>query len=194
MRAGPGAWGRAPPPPPPLPPPPAGPFASPQPPRLPPCRSKERKELERARKARRHKNFNLIQEVVLLWEEARRHDTTPEKRSKLVTAILAKVQGRVAELAGSHSASRVIQTCAKHGTPAGKAAARAGAAGDCLGAAQGRRRACSRPCKAPAVVGAPSDAWLDWVHTALFSCLLVAERAAIQKELEPKLLELSKSP
>lgn len=84
-----------------------------------PSRSKERKELDRARKARKHKNFNLIQEVVALWEEARRQDITPEKRSKLVSAIMGKIQGRVAELAGSHSASRVIQTCTKHGTPAG---------------------------------------------------------------------------
>ena len=60
---------------------------------------------------------------MLLWEEARRQDITAEKRSKLVTAIMGKIQGRVAELAGSHSASRVIQTCAKHGTPAGVAAA-----------------------------------------------------------------------
>lgn len=71
------------------------------------------------RKARRNKNYNLIQEVVLLWEEARRHDATPEKRSKLITAIMGKVQGRMAELAGSHAASRVIQTCAKHGTAKG---------------------------------------------------------------------------
>ncbi|PSC67090.1 pumilio-like protein 24, partial [Micractinium conductrix] len=77
---------------------------------------KERKELERARKMRRNKNFGLIEEVVALWEEARRHDVTPAKRSKLVAAILGKVQGHVAELAGSHSASRVIQTCAKYGT------------------------------------------------------------------------------
>ncbi|PSC67267.1 pumilio-like protein 24, partial [Micractinium conductrix] len=99
---------------------------------------KERKELERARKMRRNKNFGLIEEVVALWEEARRHDVTPAKRSKLVAAILGKVQGHVAELAGSHSASRVIQTCAKYGT--------------------------------------------------------AEERASILRELEPKLLELSKSP
>jgi pumilio family protein 6 len=75
--------------------------------------------LEKARKARRNKNFDLIQEVTGLWEEARRHDVGADKRSKLVSAILGKVQGRIAELAGSHSASRIIQTCAKHGTPAG---------------------------------------------------------------------------
>ena len=58
-------------------------------------------------------------QVVLLWEEARRSDATPEKRSKLVGAILARVEGRIAALAGSHSAARVIQTCVKHGSPAG---------------------------------------------------------------------------
>ncbi|KAI3432645.1 hypothetical protein D9Q98_004191 [Chlorella vulgaris] len=99
---------------------------------------KERKELDKVRKARRNKNFGLIEEAKVLWEEARRSDISPEKRSKLITAILGKVQGRLAELAGSHSASRIIQSCAKYGSP--------------------------------------------------------AERAAIVKELEPKLLELSKSP
>lgn len=68
---------------------------------------------------RRNKNYGLIQEAVGLWEEARRHDVTPDKRAKLVSAILAKCAGHIAELAGSHSASRVIQTCAKYGTPAG---------------------------------------------------------------------------
>ncbi|KAL4423682.1 hypothetical protein ABPG75_000983 [Micractinium tetrahymenae] len=86
-----------------------------------PMNRKERKELERARKMRRNKNYGLIQEVVGLWEEARRHDVTPDKRSKLVAAILAKCAGHIAELAGSHAASRVIQTCAKHGTPAERA-------------------------------------------------------------------------
>lgn len=140
-----------------------------------------------------------VQEVVALWEDLRRHDISPEKRSKLITAVLAKVwgampptlspcadtrtrplmpmptnssslkpmtavrrerlgsscvwrrqlcgkrgvaashhlalgfnrstlplapsllqvKGRVAELAASHTASRVIQACVKYGTPAG---------------------------------------------------------------------------
>ena len=116
-------------PPPPPPPPPACCLLRRLCVRHTPCtprvdRSKERKELERARKMRRNKNFGLIEEVVALWEEARRHDVTPAKRSKLVAAILGKVQGHVAELAGSHSASRVIQTCAKYGTAEGTAGSR----------------------------------------------------------------------
>lgn len=101
------------------------------------CR-KERKELDKERKARRNKNFGLIEEAKGLWEELRRHDLSAAKRAKLVTSILAKCQGRLAELAGSHSASRIIQSCAKYGS--------------------------------------------------------AAERAAILKELQPKLLELAKSP
>ena len=72
-----------------------------------------------------------------LWEEARRQDITAEKRSKLVTAIMGKIQARIAELAGSHSASRVIQTCAKHGTPAGAVAALKGCGGAGLGVSCG---------------------------------------------------------
>lgn len=171
------------------------------------------------RKARRNKNFNLIQEVVLLWEEARRHDVTPEKRSKLVTAMLAKVQGRVAELAGSHAASRVIQTCAKHGTPAGARAALGGPGGG-AGPRGGRGRAYLGPAATSNAAGgrfssasSSHDSSIACQPAAvlqeLTSCLTLipklsprdcvptppsAERAAVLKELEPKLLELSKSP
>eukprot|EP00887_Chlorella_sp_A99_P001683 scaffold8.g1683.t1 len=88
------------------------------PPPHPPASRKERKALALARKSKSVKNFGLIQEVVRLWEEARRHDVAPVKRAKLISAILGKVEGRMAELAGSHAAGRVIQTCAKHGTDA----------------------------------------------------------------------------
>lgn len=50
-----------------------------------------------------------MQEVVGLWEELRRHDISDDKRRKLITAVLAKVQGHMAELAASHTAARVIQ-------------------------------------------------------------------------------------
>ncbi len=165
----------------------------------PPVRSKERKELERARKARKHKNFNLIQEVVQLWEEARRQDITADKRSKLVTAIMGKIQGRVAELAGSHSASRVIQTCAKHGTPAGAAAG--------AGSRRPGLEAAGRGCTADVTLALCGSTDCNStssfpltsvvVQVALkftFCSATCAERAVILKELEPKLLELSKSP
>ena len=47
----------------------------------------------------------------------RRSDTPPEKRSQLVTAIIKRIDGRAGELAASHTASRVVQACIKHGTP-----------------------------------------------------------------------------
>ena len=53
------------------------------------------------------------------WEEMRRLDLAPAKRKALVGQVLKKVEGKVAELAGSHTASRVIQACVKHGTPEG---------------------------------------------------------------------------
>ncbi|GAB4820309.1 hypothetical protein N2152v2_007355 [Parachlorella kessleri] len=83
---------------------------------------KEKKEFVREKKAKRQKNFGLIQEVVGLWEELRRHDVSADKRSKLISAVLRKVQGRVAELAASHTASRVIQACVKHGSAQERAA------------------------------------------------------------------------
>ena len=106
--------------------------------RLPAICRKEQKEVSRERKARRNKNFGLIQEVTGLWETLRRHDTTPARRAELVTAVLKKIDGRLAELACSHTASRIVQACVKHGSP--------------------------------------------------------AERAKILKEVEPKVLELAKSP
>ena len=82
-------------------------------------RRKERKEVANAHKAKRNRNFTLIQEVVPQWELLRRHDTQPARRAQLVTAILKKVNGRVADLAGSHTASRVVQACVKYGSPDG---------------------------------------------------------------------------
>ena len=54
--------------------------------------SKERKALALERKAKRVKNFGLIQEVVQLWEDARRHDASVAKRSKLISTILSKAR------------------------------------------------------------------------------------------------------
>lgn len=112
------------------------------------CRcSKQRKQLAKDRKARTVKHFNVIQEVTALWEQARRHDASPEKRAKLISAILAKAKGLLAELAGSHTASRVIQTCAKYGTDEGERS-RCWAGG-------GRRCCCLEPALAqPHVVAA----------------------------------------
>lgn len=78
------------------------------------CR-KDKKALRNEKKSRTKKNFNLIQEVTETWEILRRHDTTAARRSELVSDILDKIKGRIADLAGSHTASRVVQACVKHG-------------------------------------------------------------------------------
>lgn len=79
------------------------------------CR-KERKELSKQRKARGNKNFALIEEVVGLWETLRRHDIEAEERKQLVSKVLKKIDQRIAELSGNHSASRVVQACIKYGS------------------------------------------------------------------------------
>lgn len=76
---------------------------------------KERNELTKQRKARTQKNFDLIQQAIADWEKLRHHDTSAEARSQMVTALLKKLDGRIAELAGSHAASRVVQACIKYG-------------------------------------------------------------------------------
>ncbi|KFM22722.1 Pumilio-like protein 24 [Auxenochlorella protothecoides] len=86
-----------------------------------PQSSKERKEALRERKSKVKRNFDLIQDATSLWEELRRHDVTPERRSQLTTQVLSKIKGRLVELASSHTASRIVQACVKHGSDAERA-------------------------------------------------------------------------
>jgi pumilio family protein 6 len=80
------------------------------------CR-KDKKLQAKERKAKRQKNFNLIQEATKLWESLRQSNTPKEKKQQLVSQILEICDDRVADLAGSHTASRIIQSCVKHGSP-----------------------------------------------------------------------------
>lgn len=63
----------------------------------------------------------LLQEAIALWEELRRQDTPKEKREELVTQILKLIRGHIADVAASPKASRIIQSCVKHGSPAHRA-------------------------------------------------------------------------
>lgn len=129
------------------------------------------------------------QEVVLLWEQLRRHDLPAAKRAALVAAVMAKVQGRVAELAGSHASSRVIQACVKHGTAEGESPAtrhRRPAPSTAL-AGSAHHRQGPRPFRD----AAPCTA----AHLAVLLALTcAADRKKILAEVSPKLVELSKSP
>ncbi|XP_057806060.1 pumilio homolog 24 [Salvia miltiorrhiza] len=74
------------------------------------------KELAQARKKIRKKHYTLEQELALLWEKMRRRNISKEDRSRLVSEAVKKMQGKISEIARSHIASRVLQTCVKHCT------------------------------------------------------------------------------
>ena len=63
----------------------------------------------------------LVQEAIALWEELRRQDTEKEKRQQLVTQILQLIKHHIADVAASPKASRIIQSCVKHGSAAHRA-------------------------------------------------------------------------
>ena len=75
----------------------------------------EKKIVAKERKAKRQKNFDIIQEATKLWETLRQTTTAKEKRVELVGDILKICGDRVGDLAASHTASRIIQSCVKHG-------------------------------------------------------------------------------
>ena len=55
----------------------------------------------------------------MIWEKIRRHDTDTAQQQVLAAQLLALVKGHVADLAGSPTASRVIQVGILHpGAPA----------------------------------------------------------------------------
>lgn len=75
----------------------------------------EKKIVAKERKAKRQKNFDIIQEATKLWETLRQTTTVKEKKVELVGEILKICGDRVGDLAASHTASRIIQSCVKHG-------------------------------------------------------------------------------
>ncbi|DBA93738.1 TPA: hypothetical protein ACH3X3_013804 [Trebouxia sp. C0006] len=82
------------------------------------------------------RNAALIQDITAKWEKLRHPDTTAAQRIDIVHEILTQVQGRVADLAMSHTASRVIQACAKHGNETDRKALLAEAAPRVVGLAK----------------------------------------------------------
>ncbi|WOL11133.1 hypothetical protein Cni_G19894 [Canna indica] len=78
----------------------------------------KKKDMTEARKKKRKPNYNLEKELASLWEKMRRYDIGKEERSKLVSEALKKMNGKILEIAGSHVAARVLQTCIKYCTQA----------------------------------------------------------------------------
>ena len=79
-------------------------------------RRKERKEIAKERKSKRQKNFHVIQEATALWEKLRQSRTPKQTKQELVPKILELCGDRIPELAVSHTASRIIQSCVKYGS------------------------------------------------------------------------------
>ena len=74
-------------------------------------------KLEKAKlkKQKREKNSTLIQEITGYWEQLRQTSTAKEKKVELVGKILDACGDRLGDVAASHTASRIIQSCVKHG-------------------------------------------------------------------------------
>ncbi|QDZ19105.1 Pumilio-like protein [Chloropicon primus] len=64
---------------------------------------------------RRPNTYPLIKGLLAWWEKLRSKKTSEKERLELVGMILKKSEGRLAELASLHSASRVVQSCLKFG-------------------------------------------------------------------------------
>ncbi len=62
-----------------------------------------------------------LQEAIRLWEELRQQETPAARRLELVTSILGLIKGHMGNMAASPTASRIIQSCVKHGSPAHRA-------------------------------------------------------------------------
>ncbi|XP_062108670.1 pumilio homolog 24 [Humulus lupulus] len=84
----------------------------------PPMSKRERrinaKELAEARKMKRKRYYTLEHELAHLWEKMRVRNIGKEDRAKLISEALQKMKGKIAEIAGSHVSSRVLQTCVKY--------------------------------------------------------------------------------
>ena len=84
--------------------------------------TKAQKEMD-AKKARLQRRLekphgNVIEEAKGLWNKAREKSLEPEKRAALVTQIMTLIDGKIAQVATRHDASRIVQLCISHGTDA----------------------------------------------------------------------------
>jgi pumilio family protein 6 len=66
-------------------------------------------ELAEVRKKKRKPNYDLEKDVVSLWEKTRQRNIKKEDRSKLVTQILKKMEGKLPDMAVNHIMARALQ-------------------------------------------------------------------------------------
>lgn len=55
-------------------------------------------------------SYSLLQELLPLWEPARRADIPKEERKQAIEALWNAVKGRVAEISKGHKGTRILQT------------------------------------------------------------------------------------
>eukprot|EP01025_Chloroclados_australasicus_P065528 TRINITY_DN8927_c0_g3_i2.p1 TRINITY_DN8927_c0_g3~~TRINITY_DN8927_c0_g3_i2.p1 ORF type:complete len:717 (+),score=68.77 TRINITY_DN8927_c0_g3_i2:83-2233(+) len=76
----------------------------------------DRKELLQQRKAKKNKNYFLLQELTKYWEEFRKSQQDKQKRLQLIDKTLKKAKGQIFALCRNHVASRIFQSAVVHGT------------------------------------------------------------------------------
>ena len=80
--------------------------------------SLQKLEKSKLKKQKREKNSTLIQEITGHWEVLRQTNTAKDKKVEMVGKILDACGDRLGDVAASHTASRIIQSCVKYGNVA----------------------------------------------------------------------------
>eukprot|EP01117_Protostelium_nocturnum_P013113 TRINITY_DN4875_c0_g1_i1.p1 TRINITY_DN4875_c0_g1~~TRINITY_DN4875_c0_g1_i1.p1 ORF type:complete len:605 (-),score=267.51 TRINITY_DN4875_c0_g1_i1:462-2276(-) len=63
-------------------------------------------------------NYELLVEANHLWEKVRITSISKEERNQSLKLLIKLINGKLSEIIHKHDASRIIQTCIKHGSPA----------------------------------------------------------------------------
>mmetsp|Transcript_9410 Transcript_9410/g.23839 ORF Transcript_9410/g.23839 Transcript_9410/m.23839 type:complete len:652 (-) Transcript_9410:138-2093(-) len=136
--------------------------------------NKEKKEAVRAKKMKMKPNFATIQEITMMWEKMRPAEVAESAKAKTVLTIMEKVKGRITDLAMSHTASRVMQACAKHGDAKVRSAI--------LGEVKGR------------LLEMAKSSYGNFVIRKLINLAPKSELAEIQKAFKGRIPELMRHP
>ena len=78
--------------------------------------SAQKRALKQERQSRR-RHADVVAEAKLIWNQLRLRDNEPDQIEKQATKLSDLLQGKLAEVALQHDASRVVQAVIKHGTP-----------------------------------------------------------------------------
>jgi pumilio family protein 6 len=127
-----------------------------------PCRLKhaalpDKVVKKQERNAKRQKNQTLIQEIAVHWEVLRQGNTPKDKKKELVGKILDACGDRVGDVAASHTASRIIQSCVKYGDAGQRLRVQRAVLGSGRGAVELAKNPYSRFVVSKLIMTAPKD-------------------------------------